>query len=812
MAMADHIRAMRGRRGAGGSTGFARLPAWSRAAVIAWSGRQLTLEAEARSGFFLVPAGMMLGIALFHAGGVRPPIWAAAGLAIPLLGAAWHLGARGAAGLGCLGAGFVAVGLGLSGAELARTRTTIFAGEATVHIEGTVENRERDARGRLRYRVAISRTERPTLSRPPELAEILVSSRHAPLPIGGRYAGLVRLRAPSGPAFPASYDFGFGNFFDGLGAHGFALGPPAAAPNATGPPARRGVGERLLQLRLWMSDRIRAVVAGPEGAVAAALITGDRAGIPEEIDLWLRTTGLSHVLSISGLHMALVAGFAMLLVRAGLAAIPYVALRFPIKKLAAVAALAVVTFYILLSGRNVAADRSYIMLAIMLVAVMVDRSAITLRNVSLAAIVVLAMAPHALMTASFQMSFGATAALVGIYGAYARIRARRAADAPVPTWPRRLALFVLGLGASSVIAGAATGPFAAYHFQRLAPFGLFANLLALPLFSVWIMPLALIAVLAMPLGLDAPLLHLMGFGLTAVFEIAHFLHDRLPDTPTGLLTASGTALLAVALMLGCFLASRLRWLALPVALAGLVLAPDRSPRPELLVFEDGRELAVIDSEGTLLPLRAKPNGFVLEQWQRAFPDAAAGTRPAGAHGRGAPGTGAPATVPKGFVCEPLAVAEKVERTADGAGTGPSASAAALASAVPGLDRPAPPPVSGKPAATAPRPMQICRATTRSGLKVVWTDDYRQTGAACDGADLAIVARAIRLEACRSGAALVTLRTLRRTGSLAVTRSAETGRLVVARSVAAVPEPWQIHRLAPWPEAWRRSPAAATTAR
>ena len=100
-------------------------------------------------------------------------------------------------------------------------------------------------------------------------------------------------------------------------------------------------------------------------------------------------------------------------------------------------------------------------------------------------------------------------------------------------------------------------------------------------------------------------------------------------------------------------------------------------------------------------------------------------------------------------------------------------------------------------------MQICRATTRGGLKLVWTDDYRQTGAACDSADVAIVARAIRLEACRSGAVLVTLRTLRRTGSLAVSRSAETGKAVVTASITAVPEPWQVHRLAPWPEAWRR---------
>lgn len=747
----------------------------TREGVADWLRRQADAETQARTGFFLAPAGMMAGIWLCYGLGVRPEFWLVLPVAAALLAFAFGLRGTPVAGPLWLLAGCVAAGLALCAAELSRTRTTIFSGEATVRIEGTVAWRDRDERGRLRYLVDIARTDRPVLSRPPERAQILVSSRHDPIPIGGLYKGLVRLRAPSGPALPGGYDFAFGSHFRGLGAHGFGLGAPEAQD---ADPAAPNFRHWLLKLRLTASERIRETIGGPEGAVASALITGDRAGIPDDVNLWLRTTGLSHVLSISGLHMALVAGFAMAAVRALLAAIPWCALVLPIKKIAAVGALTVATFYLLISGSNVATDRSYIMLAIMLLAVLVDRPALTLRNVAIAAIVVLVMTPHAMMTASFQMSFAATAALLAAYGAYARATAGRGSDDPPRGRLLQAVLLFAGLGASSLIAGLATGPYAAYHFQRLAPFGLFANMLALPLFSFWIMPLALISMVLMPFGLDGLPLVLMGHGLSLVFAIARSLHELMPDAPTGLMTPASLLVLSIALMLACFLTSGLRWIALPIAIGGLAVAADRSDRPELLIFEDGKEVALIDQAGKLVPLRNRPNDFVFAQWTRAFPSRE--------------NADVQESPPVGFACEPVdATAGSGPATADGAeNASPPASSAG---------------------AKAPRKSTICRATTRRGLKVVWTDDYRQTGTACDTADIAVVARAIRLEACRSGAILVTLRSLRRTGSLAVARSVETGRALVTQAIDAPPNEWNRHRLAPWPEFWRKPPETASAA-
>lgn len=717
--------------------------------LSAWLALQVEIERKARTGFFLVPLSLMLGIVFVYGEGARPAILLLVGMAALALTLALKL--DGGAGITARIAFFVLAGMVLAEAELARVQTTIFSGEATVRVEGLVTWRDVDETGHYRYRLRLLAMERPHLSRPPEVVQIFVSSRHEPLPVGGIYKGLVRLRPPSGPAYPGAYDFAFGPFFEGIGAYGFSLGPPEPGDQklATPPSGWAGFELWLTRLRLTISDRIRSAIGGAEGAVASALITGERSGIPDDVNLWLRAVGLSHVLSISGLHLALVAGFTMTVMRALLAAMPSIALVHPTKKYAAIVALGVSTFYVILAGNDVALLRSYVMLLVMLLSILFDRPALTLRNVGLAAVFILVTEPHSVMSASFQMSFAATTALVGVYGAFARSRHRDAKRRRgAPSRPRRLLAFFVGLGASSLIAGLATAPYAAYHFQRIAPFGLVANLLALPIFSVWIMPLALLSMLAMPFGLDQPLLWLMGKGLALVFAIAHAIYQHIPDAPTGRMMPSGLVFLTLALLAFTLLASRLKWAAVPLAAAGLVLALPWQPPPELLVFEDGKELAVIDAAGRLAYRKERPNGFVSQQWERSFV-ASAGDDPPDADRRS--GTG-----PPGFIC-----------------------------------------TEG-----------VCRATTRSGLRVLWTDDYRKTGLACDEADVAIVARAIRLQRCRFGALLVTLRTLRRTGSLAISRSAVSGLPEAATSIDDPPREWNLHRLAPWPEYWRKPPGTS----
>ena len=176
-----------------------------------------------------------------------------------------------------------------------------------------------------------------------------------------------------------------------------------------------------------LAARIRDRIGGVEGEVAAALVAGVRGGIPEQVNEAMRRAGLAHILSISGLHMALVAATVMAALRGGLGLFPDFSSRRPVKKYAAAIALVAITAYLLISGADVAAQRSYIMLAVMLAAVLCDRAALSMRNLAIATVIVVAWSPHEVVGPSFQMSFAATAALIGAFSAWSHRKGGTAA-------------------------------------------------------------------------------------------------------------------------------------------------------------------------------------------------------------------------------------------------------------------------------------------------------------------------------------------------------------------------------------------------
>ena len=330
---------------------------------------------------------------------------------------------------------------------------------------------------------------------------------------------------PPRPAAPGAFDFARFAYFQGLGAVGFALGDARriAPSGQDGPPnesidAPSGSMERL---RYAIAERIRAALTGERGAVAVALITGFREGIPESVEQNMRDSGLAHLLAISGLHVGLVAGTVFLLVRGGCALVPAIALRWPIKKWAAVSAAAVAFGYLFLAGATEPTQRAFLMLLITVIGICLDRGSISMRLVAWAALFILLLSPESLLSVSFQLSFAAVTALVAVYET---ITARRewAANEParVQSAGSRFPRYALQLGLSSMIATLATAPFALYHFNRVAGYGLLANLAAVPLTAFVIMPLGLLAVFLMPLGLEAGPLYLMGQGIGAVLWVA----------------------------------------------------------------------------------------------------------------------------------------------------------------------------------------------------------------------------------------------------------------------------------------------------
>ena len=420
-------------------------------------------------------------------------------------------------------------------------------------------------------------------------------SLHGPLSEpepGQRVMTTAHLSPPQGPAEPGGFDFRRHAWFQGLGAVGYTRAPLLVAA----PAERGGWAIRILGLRMAISARIRAHLPGDTGAFAAAVTTGDRSGISQAPLAALRASNLAHLLAISGLHMGLLAGVVFGALRLGLALIPPLALRWPVRKLAAFGALLAAAAYLALSGGNVATERAFIMVAMALVAVMCERRALSLRAVAMAALVVLALRPEALLSPGFQMSFAATTALVAVFTA---LRGRDSAW--LPRWLRP----AMGVFLSSAVAGLATAPVAAAHFNALAPYGLVANLVSVPVMGTVVVPAAVAAACLSPFGLEGLALQVMGLGLDWILavarEVASWEGARRP------VMAPGPAVLPM-LVLGALWVilwqGRLRW----AGLAPMVIAFglwSGAERPVALVADDAGLVGVMTEAGRAL---SKPRG------------------------------------------------------------------------------------------------------------------------------------------------------------------------------------------------------------
>jgi competence protein ComEC len=357
----------------------------------------------------------------------------------------------------------------------------------------------------------------------------------------------VRLKAMLHPVppqiLPGGRDFQRELYFAGIGGVGYAFGGARRITSSEGAPeAAGGWGEDLRHLRTEMTRRINVVLPGSTGGVASALITGKRGAIAEEVKQSFRDSGLSHLLAIAGLHLGLVGAFVFFAVRGGLALIPWVALRYPIKKIAAAATLVVLTCYLLISGAAIPTERAFVMNGIVFAAILIDRLRISMRICAIAAAVVLVLDPASLVGVSFQMSFGAVVALIAVYETFGGKLGRILHG-------RSLLGGVLGYcGAvvvTTLVATLGTYPFSIYHFHHIALYSPLANVIAVPLSAMWTLPWGVITCLLMPLGLERLALVPMGWGIDVTIWVAQHVSvlpgnvwsmPRLP--PLGLLSIS----------------------------------------------------------------------------------------------------------------------------------------------------------------------------------------------------------------------------------------------------------------------------------
>lgn len=572
-----------------------------------------------------LPVCFGLGIVLYFTADREPSLWAASGLAGVLAVAAVLARARPVAFPLLLALAMAATGFAVVTGKSARIAHPVLQHAAwNIAITGFVEVREERERTD-RIVVRVHKIE-GRLKDAPERVRLSVKKRMAP-PVGTFIEVKARLNPPLRPLRPGGYDFSRDLYFQRIGATGFVQGAIKVAEAPAPPSTWLRYATVVSGIRDAIDARIRAAVPGDAGAIASALITGKRDAISAPVNDAMYVSSLAHVLSISGYHMAVVAGVVFFMVRGLLALSPVLAMRYAIKKWAAGIALVAAFFYLLLSGTEVATQRAFIMTAIVLVGVMVDRAALTLRNLALAALGVMLLAPEAVVHPSFQMSFAATLALIAAYERglpWSVAGANTSMGARVALWGGRE---VVALILASLVAGLATTPYAAYHFHRLAPYGVLANLLAMPIVSAWVMPSGLLALLALPFGFDAPLWKLMGLGIDWMISVALFVAN-LPGA-VGRMAAFGTGpllLCTLGLVLLALLRSPIRWSgAVIVAVSALWAA--RAPLPDVLVADRGDVVAVRGASGKLSVMRVASgsDAFAVREWLAADGDARAPT-------------------------------------------------------------------------------------------------------------------------------------------------------------------------------------------
>lgn len=329
---------------------------------------------------------------------------------------------------------------------------------------------------------------------------------------GSSISMLAGLRPPPGPAAPGTFDFGRQLFFQKIGAIGFVVREPQLVEPPKGETGAKSLSAAIETWRSSLMRRILDKAPNEGGAIIAAIVTGKREAINDRSRAALRDAGLAHLLAISGLHMGIATGLIFLSVRFLLSVIPPIAKRYPIKKWAAIAAIMSGIFYLALSGGGWSARRAFITAAIMFAAILVDRRALSLRNVAIAASLILLTTPEALFHPGFQMSFAAVTALVAGFE-WMQQRPNAVLDFSIAN---RLRRYAIGLAATDLIAALATAPFALFHFNRVAIYSLPANVIAMPIMAFWIAPSAIAALVLAPFGLDGWAWQLSALGMEAI--------------------------------------------------------------------------------------------------------------------------------------------------------------------------------------------------------------------------------------------------------------------------------------------------------
>lgn len=595
--------------------------------------RALTQEIAERRIVLWCPVAAGIGVVCDLFADHEPSLWYAGLGLILFAGLAYALRQRFLGFILSIGMCAVCLGFVSAGWRTARVAAPVLTHLKIAQVEGYIE--EMDFR-RVGARFVLQPDKIAGFAAAALPYRVRLTLRRAPPFEAGTYVRLkARLLPPAHASLPGGYDFARDAWFARIGAVGNVLGRVAVVPPPHPPGFLLSMMMAVDRGRNALARRVDTIVGGDAGAIAAAMVTGKRDFLTEDAREIIREAGIFHIITISGVQMTLVAGIFYIGLRRLLATSATLALRFPIKKWAAAAAILGAIFYDVLTGSRVGTERALVMTIIMLSAVLIGRQSLSMRNLAFAASLVILIEPEAILGASFQLSFAAVAALVAVYEARSRFRGRHheeefgnpaAADtsawkAGVAALRDRLGHGPLALLFATFCATAATASFMAYDFHELSPYVLIGNPLTLTIIEIFAVPGALIGTFLYPLGLDAFVWHYVGAGIAIVMWAARHI-GSWPGATLHLYAFAPWAIvfLAFAVLSAVIWRSWLfRATAIPLAVIGLYGAAS-GPSFDVAVAATGDAIALRDDDGKLTVLGHRPSLFAAEQWLRADAD------------------------------------------------------------------------------------------------------------------------------------------------------------------------------------------------
>ena len=589
-----------------------------------WRGLKAEAAAQLDRAMLWTPVAFGLGAALYFGLKTEPPLWPLAALAaigVMFAVAVQRLGhIRAAAILVAL------VAVVACGALAGKLRTELAAQPVApanlgvVTVDGWVMDVANPSASGERLVIAPVRIGGLAPDRIPYRVRIVVPAGSVLGP-GAAIRVSTLLDPPPGPAAPGAFDFARDAWFEGMGGVGLAMKPPAMISLAQ-PSWRLRAAMAINALRWSLAERLAADISrimGPhdDGAsgLAVTVATSHEDWLPDPSRDDLRASGLAHMLAIAGLHMAAVCGFAFFAIRLGVAAWPWLALRVSGKKVAAAGGLIVVALYLTLSGAHPPARRAAITASVAFLAILFDRRAISLHSLSLAALLILILQPEAVVQPGFEMSFCATAALVALAEVWPR--PVRATGLPWPlAFLQRARDWIIAALMVSFVAGTATGPFAIQHFNRVANYGLPANLTADLVASVVLMPALALGVAAEVLGLGHaftdPPLFVAGWGAKTIVGLARlFAHAPHSGLTWSSAPFPALAISYLGIVFACLWRGKLRVIGIPLA-AAVALWP-RPPAPVAWIASDGNDAAIV-AHGQEVALKPNVRAYATQLW------------------------------------------------------------------------------------------------------------------------------------------------------------------------------------------------------